>query len=268
MKYLHLLSLCMIGFGVCAPSDGQDSIGSESPNAEQSDRLKAQALQVRAMRAMQEGDRETATKAADDLRRLTPDDAQTLRLTGDVYLRCGDYKRAVMQFDRYLKLRPEALPGLWQRGIALYFAEQYEEGVKQFEVHRRVNPNDVENAAWHFLCVAKARSFSEAEKLVLPAPNDPRIPMEEVQAMLRDGDTERVSSKMTSVPADSPRRDEANFYGNFYLGLYADAKGDEEKALAYLQKSADGVPHHYMGDVARVYVEYLTAQTTNAEDPR
>lgn len=267
MKQLYLLALSMIGLGAYPPAHCQETKG-EAPKSAPTNRIKTQALQVQAMRALQEGDRKAATKAADELQRLSTDDAQTLRLTGDVYLRCGDYEQAVKQFDRYLQLRPDALPGLWQRGIALYFAEQYEEGVKQFEVHRRVNPNDVENAAWHFLCVAKARSFSEAEKLVLPAPNDPRIPMEEVQAMLRDGNTERVSSKMTSVPAGSPRRDQADFYGNFYLGLYADAKGDEEKALAYLQKSAEGVPHHYMGDVARVYVEYLTAQTAKAGSPQ
>ncbi|MGI9474968.1 MAG: tetratricopeptide repeat protein [Rubripirellula sp.] len=223
------------------------------------------ALRSQAIRAMQSGESSEATKAADALLELAPNDARTLRLVGDVYLRSGDVDAAVKQFDRYLKLEPEALPGLWQRGIALYFAGKYGEGVKQFEVHRGVNPNDVENAAWHFLCVAKSRSFEEAEKLVLPAPNDARVPMAEVLEMLSDGDTDRVVSKMESVAAGSPDRDDADFYGNFYLGLYADAQGDEAKALRYLKKSAEDVPHHYMGDVARVYVAYLEERTESAK---
>ena len=69
----------------------------------------------------------------------------------------------VRLFDRYLESEEKALPELWQRGIALYFMRDYDAAAKQFEVHRSVNPNDVENAAWHFLCVAKSESPSEAK---------------------------------------------------------------------------------------------------------
>lgn len=230
----------------------------ESVKAE-SDNVSPAILRVTAIRALQAGESDKAIEAVDKLLKQSPNDAGSLRLAGDVYLRSGKSKQAAELFDRYLKLEPDALAGLWQRGIALYFARKYKEGVEQFEVHRRVNPNDVENAAWHFLCVAKAESFKKAKSVVLPAPNDPRAPMEEVLQMLSTGDTDKVIRKMESFPANTPRRESADFYGNFYLGLYADAGGDRATAKRYLDLAAKDASFSYMGDVARVYAAYLSA---------
>ncbi len=71
-------------------------------------------------------------------------------------------------FDRVVALQPEVAPQLWQRGIALYYAGRFDAGRLQFESHRTVNPADVENAAWHFLCVAKAESAAAAKDRMLP----------------------------------------------------------------------------------------------------
>jgi lipoprotein NlpI len=163
----------------------------------------------------------------------------------------------VQLFDRYLESEPEEMPGLWQRGIALYFVGDYRRAAKQFEEHRKVNPHDVENAAWHFLCVAKSDSVAAARNLVLPAPNDPRIPMEEVHRMLTSGNTGAVEQRVAGLPEGSKARAEAAFYGDFYLGLYADAGGRRETARAFVSRAAKDAPHHYMGDVARVYAKHL-----------
>ena len=218
-------------------------------------------LQNLTTNALRSGKQEQAIAYVKQLVKQFPTSSQAMLIAGDTLLRCGQPKESIPYFDRYLKDQPEALPYLWQRGIALYFAGDYQGGVKQFEVHRRVNPNDVENAAWHFLCLTKAESFQKASQLVLPAPGDPRIPMEEVLSMLKTGDTELVKKRMQSVPEKTTARERADFYGFFYLGLYADAKGDSEDALGWLKKSAADAPHHYMGDVARVYQQYLEKET-------
>src|SRR3954465_6495626 len=79
----------------------------------------------------------------------------------------GRIPRSVAGFDRVAKLVPEYAPQLWQRGIALYYAGRYKDCRAQFESHRTVNPNDVENAAWHFLCVARAESPEKARAELL-----------------------------------------------------------------------------------------------------
>src|SRR5215813_12735418 len=59
----------------------------------------------------------------------------------------GRITQAVAGFDRVAVLAPGYAPQLWQRGIALYYAGRYKDCRAQFESHRTVNPDDVENAA-------------------------------------------------------------------------------------------------------------------------
>ncbi len=230
---------------------------SEIPKSVPEDTMSVSALRAQGLLALQKGDNETAILAADAMIRQHPADARALRLAADIYLRTGKVDSAARLFDRYLELEPEEMRGLWQRGIALYFIGDYKRAAKQFEEHRKVNPNDVENAAWHFLCVAKAESLAKARELILPAPNDPRVPLEEIHLMLKSGDTDAVNRRVNRTPVDSHARADAKFYGDFYLGLYADATGDREQARELLTRTAKGAPHHYMGDIARVYAKQL-----------
>ncbi len=218
----------------------------------------AAGLRQQALDALSQGNNREAIEHADAMMRLAPDNARATLAAADIYLRAAKFALAARLFDRYLETNKEDLPALWQRGIALYFSGEYREAARQFEEHRTVNPNDVENAAWHFLCVAKAESPAEAKKQLLPAPGDPRPPMEEVLEMLKTGNRKLVIDKVESFPADSKQRQYAQFYGDFYLGLYADALGQAEAAKKYMSRSAKDAPRNYMGDVARVYAKYLS----------
>ena len=59
-------------------------------------------------------------------------------------------------------------PYLCQRGISQYCLGDFAGGRQQFEIHRKVNPNDVENAAWHYLCVAKTDGQDVARQSLIP----------------------------------------------------------------------------------------------------
>ena len=97
----------------------------------------------------------------------------------------GRLSASVAGFDRVAALAPQAAPQLWQRGIALYYAGRYQDCRAQFESHRTVNPDDVENPAWHFMCVAKAESPAKARAALLPVGPDQRSPMREIYEMFR-----------------------------------------------------------------------------------
>src|SRR5712691_1977080 len=99
--------------------------------------------------------------------------------------RSGRLAESAAGFDALAKLVPESAPELWQRGIALYYVGRFRDCRAQFESHRTVNPNDVENAAWHFLCVARAESPEKAKATLLPVGPDPRAPMRQIYQMLR-----------------------------------------------------------------------------------
>ena len=99
-------------------------------------------------------------------------------------------------FDNLVKLVPAIAPQLWQRGIALYYAGRYRDCRAQFESHRTVNPNDVENAAWHFLCVARAESPEKARSALLPVGPDRRVPMPQIYEMFRGKLSPRRGSRV------------------------------------------------------------------------
>jgi tetratricopeptide (TPR) repeat protein len=168
----------------------------------------------------------------------------------------GNIPESVMVFDTLARLVPSQAPALWQRGIALYYAGRFEDCRMQFESHRTVNPDDVENAAWHFLCVARARSVTAARAALLPVGPDARVPMREVYRMFR-GELE-----LADVLAAAGSRPDGQFYAHLYIGLYSEALGLRSRARDHLGVAAEeryaGVGG-YMHMVARVHVRLIEA---------
>lgn len=182
-----------------------------------------------------------------------PQDAME-RAIADFYR--GRIAESVKGFDRVAELAPSYAPQLWQRGIALYYAGRFRDCRAQFEAHRTVNPDDVENAAWHFLCVARAESPAKAKAALLPVGPDPRVPMRQIYALFR-GDTrpEQVLAAGGSEP-------EGQFYAHLYVGLYFEAIGDQAGAAQHLREAAKErySAGGYMHEVARVHVALLERQ--------
>lgn len=144
----------------------------------------------------------------------------------------GRVKESVTGFDRVVALAPQAAPQLWQRGIALYYVGRYDDCRKQFESHRAVNPNDVENPAWHFLCVAHAESPVKARAALLPVGPDQRSPMREVYEMFKG------SMTPDAVLAAAGQSALARFYAELYVGLYYEATGNKTAGLTHLKAAA------------------------------
>jgi len=164
-------------------------------------------------------------------------------------------KESVAAFDRLLELAPEAKPKLWQRGLSQYLAGDYQGGREQFEVHQTVNSNDVENAAWHFICVARAENLEAARKALIPIEGDTRVPMKEVhQLFAGKGTVEDVLKAAESGEGEDLKNHRC--YAHLYLGLYFEALGDETKAKDHMRKAAiDYRMDHYMGRCAQVHVK-------------
>ena len=163
----------------------------------------------------------------------------------------GRIAESVAEFDTVAKLVPDEAPYLWQRGIALYYAGRYRDCRAQFESHRTVNPNDVENAAWHFLCVARAESVEKARAAMLPVGPDARVPMREVYQMFQG------SLSPDKVLAVAGAGAESEFYAHLYIGLYFEALGRKADALAHIRAAAAdryATAGGYMHIVARAHL--------------
>lgn len=175
---------------------------------------------------------------------------------GAEYFFAGKMKEALVEWDAQVKEDPASLPGHWQRGLALYYAGRYQDGREQFELHQKVNPEDVENAVWHFLCVAKLENVAAARKAYIPITRDTRVPMKEIHALFAGTGT--VEAVVKAADAGEGKSESAvnlqRCYAQLYLGLYHEALGKTEEAKAAMLKAASLAPAgSYMGQVAVVH---------------
>lgn len=163
---------------------------------------------------------------------------------------------SVAAFDKLVEVSPDTEPQLWQLGLSLYYAGKFVEGREQFELHQTVNPNDVENAAWHFICVARIDGVETARKTLIPIKGDSRVPMKEVHDLFAGKGTEEDVMKAANAGDDVEAKRNQLCYAHLYLGLYHEALGHEEQAKAHMLKAAvDYKMDHYMGKCAQVHVK-------------
>jgi lipoprotein NlpI len=165
--------------------------------------------------------------------------------------RAGRIEQSLAGFDRAALLAPAEAPYLWQRGIAQYYAGRFRECRDMFISHRTVNPDDVENAAWHFLCAARAESPEAARQQMLPVGPDARAPMREVYQMFQGRMTQ---AQVVKAAGTDPT---AQFFARLYIGLYLEATGDRKNGRTQIEIAAEDRYARvggYMHDVARVHI--------------
>ncbi|TWT31511.1 tetratricopeptide repeat protein [Blastopirellula retiformator] len=196
-------------------------------------------------------------------------------LRGREQFRLGKIAESAADFDKYAQLFPREKPKLWERGITLYYAERYQEGADQFALYQKYLSNDVENAAWRFLCMAQADGVEKAKAELLPIEGDGRAPMMTLHRFYRGQATEaEILKEVEAGEATAAMRAGRRFYAALYLGLYYEAIGEEAKATPFLkqaadadlQKTAQGAINSYMGDVARIHwIQKQASQRKNAD---
>ena len=160
---------------------------------------------------------------------------------------------SIAEFDRAIQLDPRIAPRLWQRGISLYYSGLYEKGRRQFESHQTVNPNDVENAAWHFVCVARSGDvdLARASLIGIDTRRDKRVPMAEVYQFYAG----RISADDVLKASEEGKSELARMYAHLYLGLYYEVAENHAKAKDHMRKAAAAkLRNHYMHDVAKVHL--------------
>lgn len=197
-------------------------------------------------------------KAVDDFThviKMDPTFADAYQRRGEEYFKLAQFEKSVADFEHVIELQPHRRPYHWQLGIAYYYTCQFEKGMKLFEDHQKVNKDDVENAVWHFICVAKMLGIDEAQKQLLPITKDTRVPMMQIYTLFKGKGTEEdVIKKAHEGPVIGGVVNRQIFYAHLYLGLYYEVLEDDAKAYNYIKKAAQQYKQNaYMGEVARVH---------------
>ena len=198
-------------------------------------------------------------------------DPGALQRRGAEHFFDGRVQQALADWDRAIILAPRQGPYHWQRGIALYYAGKYDLGVAQFESHQTVNPNDVENAAWHFICLVRAKdgSIDAARKKLIPIAGDSRVPMKEVHQLFAGTATPEAVLAAAEAGAEGLELRNQRCYAHLYLGLYFEALGQGTKSAAHMKNAAiDYKMDHYMGQVAQLHHTLRSEQKKEKNEPK
>lgn len=86
--------------------------------------------------------------------------------------RTGQVQESIRLFDEAAVVQPSLEPFLWQRGISLYYANDFDGASGQFRTDVRVNPSDVEEIVWDIasqLHKGSNKQFPLKTAMALPA---------------------------------------------------------------------------------------------------
>lgn len=173
----------------------------------------------------------------------------------------NNIQKLIELFDRADSIVPNGglTPYLWQRGISLYYTNQFQQGSYQFRYDVKVNPLDVEEIVWDIACQNQLKLLNSdyiVQKMALPNnQKDRRKIMSTVYSLFRgDGATE---ADLASAGHGGSLSDE--FYALFYLGLYCESIGEVGKASHYMKAAVNSEYANgrgmgdYMTSCARVH---------------
>src|SRR5258708_11721738 len=184
----------------------------------------------------------------DQILKLRPkwDDAYNHR--GAEHFKMANIQQSLADFDRALEIEPAQAPYHWQRGIALYYAGRYDDGRKQFELHQTVNGNDVENAAWRYLCMARAGTVQSARDSILPIEHDSRVPMMQIYALYKG------KTGVDDVLAAAAGSNDGLFYAHLYIGLYYEAAGKPDAWRRHISGAVKQKAYLYLVAMCAVHL--------------
>lgn len=264
---------CQFEVGVMASEKGQQGQDDKVEKARRAAKLAGEANELFSV-----GDYKTAMKKIAEASKTNPDNLSLELLRGDIAFASANMTACIDAYDQVIRMNPRLKPQLWQRGLALYYASRYADGVKQFETHQTVNSQDVENAVWHLLCAAQVSDVEQARKKLIPIQGDTRVPMSQIYEMFAGRMTPadvlaRASKTSSTIALDSSRQQLQRYYAHLYIGLYHEMLAQPVEAKAALLKAAEINPlgkMNFMGQVARVHLEVMKmrGETADKQQPQ
>jgi len=171
-----------------------------------------------------------------------PEDPRRLVARGMDRFREGLVADSVADFDRFIEVFPSKRAYMWQRGLSLYYLDKFDEAADQFAIDVSVNPDDTEESIWHFLSVVRGirgkmtpqAAIEHARAKILRVGRDGRAVMRTAMALFDgSGSTQELEAAGGTIKGSKNR-----FYADLYLGLWAEACGEEGKAEAFITQAA------------------------------
>jgi lipoprotein NlpI len=208
--------------------------------------------------ALKKKDFAEAVKLATRAIEADPKNSVGYDLRGTAQFKLGHIKESLADFDKQIELTPVSGPKHWRRGLTLYYADKFADGVTQFVSSDKAAPEDVENAIWHLLCNARVKGLDKARDEMLKVSKDPRgeYMMKIYQMFKGEAKPEDVFQSAEAGKVNDGLRKEQRFYANYYVGMYYEVLGESRKSLEYMKVAVEKYSiGDYMMDVANVHLK-------------
>jgi len=173
--------------------------------------------------------------------------------------RRGDVKGSVRDFDKAMEVQPSYGDYLWQRGLSLYYADDFEGAAEQFLRDVKLNPRDTEESVWRIISQARmpGGSLAKAREDAIKTVGETRPYMKLIyQVFQGERDAQDLEAQIGEYSGQKGKAQDL-FYLNLYAGLLAEADGRDADAKVRM-RDAVASPYaqsgDYMYDLARVHM--------------
>lgn len=195
-----------------------------------------------------------------------PDEVSLYSQRGDALLFLGRFEEAVADYDRMVELNAALDASHWRRGIAYFYADEFEKAAGQFERYHSFDNVDRENGIWRYLSQHKAHGRERAREGLLLYEKDDREPFPDVYRLFA-GEIEpaAILGRIEAADVSDAEREKRRFYAELYIGLNHAVEGQKELAVEHLREAVanewgptGGYGPTYMWQVGRLHYELLT----------
>jgi lipoprotein NlpI len=194
-----------------------------------------------------------------------PQDVDLYSRRGDARFFQGKFADAVADYEEMVKLDEKLDTSHWRKGIAYFYAEDYDKAAHQFEIYHTFDNVDRENGIWRYLSQVKSIGRDKARNNLLKYAKDDREPFPAVYKLFAGEITpEEILEGIASAEITKEDRAKRLFYAELYIGLNYFVEEEPEKAQAHLAAAVKnewprkaGYGPNYMWHVGRLQEEIL-----------
>jgi lipoprotein NlpI len=194
-----------------------------------------------------------------------PKQVQAYSQRGDARMFLGEFPEAVTDYRRMVELDEKLDASHWRLGIALFFAERYDEAAAQFDRYHAFDDVDRENGIWRYLSQYRASGKEEARKELLRYEKDDREPFPDVYRLFSGEITPKeIHQRIEADELSETERDKRLFYAHLYIGMNELVEERPDSAREHLHQAVQnrwprraGYGPRYMWQVARLQYDLL-----------
>jgi len=184
---------------------------------------------------------------------------------GDARFKRARFAEAVADYDKMVELDAGLDRSHWRRGIACFYAGDFERAAHQFEIYHSFDDVDRENGIWRYFSQLKAAGKEKAQAGLLRYAKDDREPFPSVYKLFEGKLTaDQVLEQVERATIGDDEKESRRFYAHLYVGLNAAVEGRSEEAARHLKLAVAnawaptaGYGPEFMWHVGRVHYDRL-----------